>query len=291
MNSNGSRQLLFWMLALSLSLCTGYANAASTTPDVATAQSSSVATSSTSSNVTSTTPAVAASGTAAPTKCDIHSSTTGSFIMRLYVGAEGTSVDDINNQTTTRTQLMAYNYILGTRKPESKWGYKTWGLDVFGDVILTSAVTSSSTDTTSSNSTKVGQATGGDINVYITHFLTETSDYGTFTVGPIATLEGLKPSDANQVTRSYFFGIRLANSPEQFVDLLYGKNEGISGRRVEIRAQAPLLDAKFLNGNILVGINANVAVSDKPVNNLDSVKVYAMWTVTGSDIIHIGQQK
>ncbi len=189
---------------------------------------------------------------------------------RLYLGAEGTSVSDINNKATVRTQLMLYNRI---------YRWKPLGIDFFGDLILTS-VTSSATTTATTSTASVSQAIGGDISLYLKFPIQREGENWISTVGPIYTFETLKPTNANEVTRSNLFGLRLQYNPEAFADLLYGKNEGTEGRRVELRVQAPITQLQLLRSPTIVGIIANIGVSDRPQNNVDSIKIYVMWPMS-----------
>ncbi len=202
-------------------------------------------------------------------------------IYSLYLGAEGTSVSDINNKTTVRTQLMLYNQIY-------RWE-NCCGLDFFGDVILTS-VTSSST-TTASTAT-VSQAIGGDINLYLKFPIRREATHPEnwiSTLGLIYSFETLKPTNANEATRSSYFGVRLQYNTESFADLLYGRTEGIGGSRGELRVQAPIKQLNLLgNSPTIVGLIANLGIRDRPQNNVDSIKMYVMWRVSIENIFKGG---
>ncbi len=198
------------------------------------------------------------------------------FSYGIYLGYEGTSTADINNKNTTRVQVMSYNHII---KPEKSSNFfKGWGLDGFVNIILTS-VTSSATTTTSTTS-NVSQAVGGDLNLYLNKAIGDnTYDKDYLSWGPIVSFGGLKPNSSNEMVRSEMYGLRLGYNQESFLDILYGKREGVEGHRAEIRGQIPISEFKIFKNPLIVGINIDIGVENTPANNLDNVKVYVMWKV------------
>ena len=163
----------------------------------------------------------------------------------------------------------------------------TWGLDTFGDIIMTSVTTSSTNSTETSSKADVDQAVGFDYNIY--WYFKDNNNHdskgNTFGIGPLAVVEALKPNkDAKELTMSYYGGLRTSYTSETFADVMFGKNEGTQGYRMKIRAQAPLYDVNVFGGYLLAGLELNRGIYNRPKNNLDSVKIYAMWKIPLSQL-------
>ena len=99
--------------------------------------------------------------------------------------------------------------------------------------------------------------------------------YGAHAFGPVVTAGYRKSHDVGTGARRYYAGLRSSHNPESFVDLLYGKTEGVRGKRVEVRGMIPISD--FAGGSFNVGGAVNLAVSGHGEQAPDSVRVQVIW--------------
>jgi hypothetical protein len=105
--------------------------------------------------------------------------------------------------------------------------------------------------------------------------------------GPIVEYRIGYIDEQDRVDRSFYGGLRLASSPQFFVDLLYGNAESSSADRIELRGQMPVTMLK--NGTRLhMGLVANLkaekadVLKTDPAERLsepDLVKIYFTWDV------------
>ena len=195
------------------------------------------------------------------------------FVANFYLGYEGTSVSGFNEKGTARTGMMIYNQATGPFTEDSKYG-----VHVFGNILLTS----SGEQTKSAAATDIKTAFEMDINTFFP-FLVRRQSLGLLTGGPILSF-GLKKVDGdNEFNKQYYLGCRFAHSPESYFDVLYGKNEGVGGKRVVLKGQIPITE--IMDGNVFVGGFANFGVSDAPPDNADTLKLYVTWQVRFTSIV------
>jgi hypothetical protein len=100
-------------------------------------------------------------------------------------------------------------------------------------------------------------------------------------IGPVTEFGVRKVNNVDEMAKRYYGGIRLGFSPEWYFDILYGKTEGVAGRRLEARGQMPVF---VKNGSrVYLGAVANFRTgkidSDDEANGADTVQVYLTWNV------------
>jgi hypothetical protein len=119
-------------------------------------------------------------------------------------------------------------------------------------------------------------------------------------VGPILAV-GAKFADTDEfATHRIYGGIRMAGSHEQYADIMYGRTFNLRSRRLELRAQYPVVRLK--NGTrITLGGIGNFGVSDEKKEILvcnppeepcqvqrpgerDRLRIYITWDVPVSSI-------
>lgn len=101
-------------------------------------------------------------------------------------------------------------------------------------------------------------------------------------IGP--TIQGSlrKLDDADSFSKRYYLGSRFSYSPETFLDILWGKTEGVRGKRVEVKAQVPVANLTE-NSRLFLGGAVNFGVSDSK-DESDSVRLFLTWNTNVDDI-------
>lgn len=105
-------------------------------------------------------------------------------------------------------------------------------------------------------------------------------------IGPLFVYGGKKVDSKNSVDERYYGGLRLAISPETYTDVLYGKTESRSSRRLEVRGQMPIY-RKDNGSQVLLGAIANMGVTDRQTDPGDTVTIYAVWNLDVKDLFNI----
>lgn len=110
--------------------------------------------------------------------------------------------------------------------------------------------------------------------------------------GPFAEYRIGYIDDQERVDRSFYGGLRLASSPQFFMDLLYGNVERLSADRIELRGQMPV--TMLQNGTRLhMGFVANIKAEKTAFLKTDPaerrtepdlIKIYFTWDVDFDDI-------
>lgn len=195
----------------------------------------------------------------------------------------------------------------GSCKPNEKchdWGFD---LHVFGNINLTTVGehtfvenksdstttdettdTAPTTDTNDTNATTdeetkadVDQALVGEIGVFMPVYMSidgeiKNKNYQEFMFGPIVTT-GFNFTDKTQdsFNTRYYIGFRMAHNEESYLDVVYGKSEGIRGKRLEVRGQLPV--STLAGGRLFVGGRANVAIDKYKKETEDAWQIYLQW--------------
>ena len=100
--------------------------------------------------------------------------------------------------------------------------------------------------------------------------------YGELLAGPIAYTSVSSFDGSDSFVKRYYGGVRVAYSPESWIDLTYGKTEGLDGRRAEIRFQVPVFNISP-DSRLLVGAIANIGVRNTDDDDLDSFRLFVSW--------------
>jgi hypothetical protein len=224
------------------------------------------------------------------------------FFLSFYGGLEGTSIQSLSEEANVRAGFTAYNQLVRfmpnysvpimSKRIASRCSEKTdcgFGLGLHG--WLSGVLTSSAEQTIAASSTnldgtdptlvepEVELALESELGVFVPFFAKDLDSYCSLLIGPTFQASLIKVGNADRFTRRYYGGTRLAYSPESFVDVLYGKTEGLSGHRAEIRFQYPLHTLKN-GGRIFWGGAFNIGVegsSQGEIAEPDSVRLYITW--------------
>ncbi len=91
---------------------------------------------------------------------------------------------------------------------------------------------------------------------------------------------GVHKSDEknDNFSETYFHGFRFALSKMRYFDVLYGKQEGLEGRRVKFKGQLPTTFSNLIVG-LEVDVAANKELKRAGQSNHDSLKVFALYPV------------
>lgn len=200
------------------------------------------------------------------------------FLKNFYAGIEGTSVNGLNEQTTNRIGLMVYKQFKGPLQ-SFKWAEKL-DIHLFGNVLLTSSGEQSAENLSIEETLEV------NLNLYFPSGIGENPTIDVLAIGPIITANTRKVNDSNNFENGYMLGIRFSQSPESYMDILFGKNEALLGDRWELRGQLPV--AEILGGNLFLGGVLNLAKNDNVLEN-DSVRIYISWQVQFTDLFSFGK--
>ena len=180
----------------------------------------------------------------------------GRFCYNLLVGAEGTSVKNVNSKANVRSEFIAYERLTLAKKLD---------LHIWGSTLFAS---------TGEQSKSSGQRTSVEANINLGLFTHNPWVSGGPWLGFIAYSGLRKDVNGSEFAKRYYAGPRLARNPNQYIDILYGKTEGVMGERMEVRAQIPI-------GNVFLGMVLNHSVRNGPPKGqgADSVKLYFLAPV------------
>lgn len=226
------------------------------------------------------------------------------FDRYFYIGYEGTTVDQVNNKGSTRIGVYFYNQFRNlteicpiksvNSKSQANDSNEKCGIILstiphfYGNIFQTSSA-ESSTDTTSGTNTQTKQTNivnSMEVNtgIFWPILTFQEQEYngreGVLATGPIAE-HGWKMNTGgrNFVQREYF-GVRSAFSQDIYVDLMYGSTDGLTGKRIEIRGQMPVVD--FSVGLLFLGCILNYS-HGKLAQDTDSLRIYAIYRASFSD--------
>ena len=225
------------------------------------------------------------------------------FFLGIYAGIEGTTIDELKEETSARIGVTAYNQLVRF-KPNTKDDGPTRGLEkkLFNDVCyedganpicgfgfgmhgwLTALLTSTAEQTSVANDDMSGvpaedpeieESFEAELGLFFPMLQKHQTKRGQLLVGPMALASESKLADSSSFNKRYYGGFRFAYSPEFYLDLMYGKTEGLEGNRAEIRYQMPL--GNLTEGSrLLLGLAVNTGVSGNGEAD-DSVRLYLTW--------------
>ena len=226
------------------------------------------------------------------------------FFLSFYGGLEGTSIQSLSEEANVRAGFTAYSQLVRfepnhlqhimrksiasrcSEKDEKNCGFG-FGLHGWLSGVLTNSAeqtnvaSSSNLDGTDPAPVEpeVELALESELGVFVPFFAKGKDLYGSLLIGPTFQASLIKVGNTDRFTRRYYGGARLAYSPESFIDVLYGKTEGLSGHRAEIRFQYPLHTLKnggrlFWGGAFNLGVEGS---NQGDVAEPDSVRLYITW--------------
>ncbi len=194
----------------------------------------------------------------------------GEFVSNLYLGYETTDLDGFDRHGNGRFGINYYHQIDGSL--DSKEG---WGKHIFGDAVLTNSAEHSVTS--------FDKTYEVDLNFYLPN--AEDGDIPVrWGLGPVVGIKMKKLSGISTSRWKYMAGLRLARSPDLYIDGRYGKSEGVPGQRIEIRGQMPV--ASLYNGDVIVGGTLNLSTDDGASVG-DSIQMYLLWQVNIIDVFNV----
>lgn len=197
------------------------------------------------------------------------------FSATFYVGVEGTSVTGLKDKGTPLTGLITMKQWAGDLRDVSGPATHGWLRDLHL-IQYFSLFLQSSAETSVIEGEDSGIETALDMDMALfTPVYRDRDSYGVHAFGPVVTAGYRKSHDVGTGARRYYAGIRSSHNPESYVDLLYGKTEGVRGQRVEVRGMIPISD--FAGGSFNVGGAVNLAVSSEAEQTPDSVRVQIIW--------------
>ena len=93
--------------------------------------------------------------------------------------------------------------------------------------------------------------------------------------------QGILAIDSDEDVRSRTYGgFRMSYNPEWYIDLLFGRTEGLDSDRFEFRGQFPIAQTTE-NSRIYLGIIANLGLTEpEDAPEEDVVRVYVKWNVS-----------
>lgn len=192
------------------------------------------------------------------------------FLTRLIAGYESTDVDGYESYGNGR---FGFNYYFQANGPLSR--ETGWGRHLFGEAMLT--------NTAESSGTGVDNAYELDINFYAARLVVDDRRGG-WAVGPVGGIKMIKLDGISTSQWKYMGGVRLARSPDLYIDTRYGKTEGVSGHRIEVRGQLPVM--ALFNGDVIVGGMLNISSDDSLVTG-DTMRFYLLWQVNFLNVLNV----
>ncbi|WP_317932006.1 hypothetical protein [Halioxenophilus sp. WMMB6] len=108
---------------------------------------------------------------------------------------------------------------------------------------------------------------------------------GDLLAGPTFQFNVMKSErQESEFEESYYTGLRFAYSRVQYFDILYGKNEELSGRRWKLKGQAPVYNNNFVAG-VEIDVAADNEYKKKYGDGSDSIKFYVTYVVDFGNFI------
>lgn len=193
-----------------------------------------------------------------------------SFASNFLIGYESTDVDGYERYGNGRYGLNYYFQANGSLSRETGWGRH-----LFGEAMLT--------NTAESSSTRVDNAYELDINYYAARIVSGNSKGG-WAVGPVGGIKMIKLDGISTSQWKYMAGVRIARSPDFYVDARFGKTEGVTGNRIEVRGQLPV--TVLFNGDVIVGGMLNIS-DDNALSTGDAMRFYLLWQLNFLDVLNV----
>ena len=225
----------------------------------------------------------------------------GDFLVSLYAGVEGVTVQDLNEKAKIRAGIVGYDQLVrfkpvnsfralsrkisrsecydGLDEPVCGIGF---GIHGWLSTLLTSTAEQSKSEADAmamTNATmdqqEIEQALEAELGLYLPIFQKKHDKFGSLLVGPVLQTSITTTEDSERFNRRSYGGLRFAYSPESWVDFLYGKTEGLSGRRAEVRFQWPV-ENLAAGGRLFVGASFNLGVKNNE-EDADTFRLHLTW--------------
>lgn len=196
----------------------------------------------------------------------------------FYMGVDGTSVDNLNDNTTLRVQYSAYAE-----------NFKH--LHFYGDVLQTTQQEQTKKDPNCTDKCKSEPTIAGNIGTFVPFngWVGADANPSSLLFGPMMEFNTRKLDTSDEFAKSYYTGVRFGLSKVRYFAIGYGKAEGVPGHRVKFIGQLPLY-----NNKVLAGINLNVSADDESeeagespgdsinislVTRVDFTKIFTSWSL------------
>ena len=144
------------------------------------------------------------------------------------------------------------------------------------DMDLANPVTSGDTEDEGSEDAPIRSAVEVELGTFLPVYKKHRTRFGELLAGPIAHTSVSRFDGSETFVKRYYGGFRFAYSPEAWIDLTYGKTEGLDGRRAEVRFQIPVFNISP-DSRLLVGAIANVGVRNTDDEDRDSFRLFVSW--------------
>jgi len=189
------------------------------------------------------------------------------------LGYEYVSIDDIFQKGFPRIGFLLYRRYGET--PVKTEGLNYYGLHLAGAMQLTSSGEQNTTQ--DNNELKNTLEVSAIVFVPVFHSLINSDRSLSDFTGPILSYSAKKTEDIDRVNSKLYFGARNAYNPETYVDILFGKTQGLDSQRMEIRAHLPVY--KFVHGSrIFIGGILNMSAPwDVSKDENDAIRFYLEW--------------
>jgi hypothetical protein len=200
------------------------------------------------------------------------------FYFAFSVGYEYASINKLLDKGFPRIGLLVY------RRYNSRFSME-------GNFLLTSSA--EQPVTSGNNSATMPADVDKTLEIEIQPFYTLFREDADIALGPpknehkrlkekigITIVGGARKTDnVDTLNTRLYGGIRAAFTPDNYIDFLVGKTEGLESRRMEIRAQMPIF--MMANGSrFYIGGIINGAVNHSSKNENDVIRIYVKWDST-----------
>ncbi len=181
----------------------------------------------------------------------------------FYMGVDGTSVTNLNENATLRIQYSAY-------------AENAKHLHLYGDVLQTTQQEQTKADPDCGDDCESEPTLVGSVGAFSP--LNKEITSSSLLYGPMAEFNIRKLESSDEFAKSYYAGMRFGLSKVRYFGVGYGKAEGVPGHRVAFTGQLPLY-----NGKVLAGINLNVSADNDAEeageSPNDSINIYLITRV------------
>lgn len=208
------------------------------------------------------------------------------YFFKLSLGYEYTSVSGILEENAPRVALLIHEHF-GRRPYHDEYGFKFYGIELFGNLTLSGATEQKSSVTPGSDEGQSNRTLGIDVALFSALERSKIRPDLSLHNGPLVLIGAKQTDESTKIRMRTYAGIRSAVSPEHYLDMLFGRSPGLESTRLEIRGQLPVVN---LGGDtrLFVGAVANMGIKNKQADENDILTIYMSWNIDFLDMFTPG---
>ena len=169
--------------------------------------------------------------------------------------------------------------------PALKEGLGYYGIHAFGNMQLTSSAEQATNTSAENNNIQNTMVVTAAVFIPFFHSTINSDRTLSDLTGVLISYGAKKNNTLERVSSRVYTGIRNSFNPETYIDVLFGKTQGLETARMEVRAHLPVY--KFVHGSrIFFGGTLNMATPwSEATNDPDVIRFYLEWNADFGKII------